>query len=234
MKLKKSIYRTCLSLLTVFITSHAVQSQSTRLQGAWQGEGSSIIFTEGYVSYAKYNSDPAEFIFTFGGSYTASDESFTIQYEYHTTDPGLVGSSESIHYSAGDETLTINGMAYRQADSGDPGALEGAWLFSGRERDGVMSSRDTNVPRKTMKILSGTRFQWIAYNTETGEFFGTGGGRYTTINGKYTEMIDFFSRDNSRVGAELEFDFEIKDLTWHHKGLNSRGEPMYETWTKRK
>ena len=44
--------------------------------------------------------------------------------------------------------------------------------MSGRVRNGQKQLRDTNRPRKTMKILSGTRFQWIAYNTETQKFMG--------------------------------------------------------------
>ena len=81
-----------------------------------------------------------------------------------------------------------------------------------RKRDGEIVKRDTSGPRKTMKILSGTRFQWIAYNTETKAFMGTGGGTYTTLDGKYTENIGFFSRDDSRVGASLQFDYELKEL----------------------
>ena len=85
-----------------------------------------------------------------------------------------------------------------------------------------------------MKILSGTRFQWIAFNTETKEFMGTGGGTYSTVDGKYTENIDFFSRDNSRVGASLEFDYELNGDEWHHKGLSNKGDPIYEIWNLRK
>ena len=85
-----------------------------------------------------------------------------------------------------------------------------------------------------MKILSGTRFQWIAYNTETGAFPGTGGCTYTTIDNQYTENIDFFSRDNSRVGASLSFDYEFIDGIWNHSGLNSRGEPFFEFWNPRR
>lgn len=117
-------------------------------------------------------------------------------------------------------------------DDGKPGALKGAWLFTGR-KSGDEISPYTPGARKTMKILSGTRFQWAAYNTETKQFSGTGGGTYTTKDGKYVEHIDFFSRDNTRVGASLDFDFDVQGDTWHHSGLNSRGEPLYELWTKR-
>jgi len=88
--------------------------------------------------------------------------------------------------------MVFNGQDFSKIDDGKPGKLEGTWLFSNRMRNGKLGDpRSADNPRKTMKILSGTRFQWIAYNVETKEFMGTGGGTYTTTNGKYTENIDF-------------------------------------------
>ena len=124
-------------------------------------------------------------------------------------------------------------MEFKRLDSGKPGTLQGAWLMSGRVSNGETQLRDTNRPRKTMKILSGTRFQWIAYNTETKEFMGTGGGVYTTIDGEYTENIEFFSRDDSRVGAHLKFNYSLIDGNWHHSGLSSKGDPIHEIWSIR-
>ena len=66
------------------------------------------------------------------------------------------------------------------------------------------------------------------------QFKGTGGGNYTSKDGVYTENIEYFSRDNSRVGASLEFNYEVKENDWHHTGNNSKGEPMYEIWARRK
>lgn len=88
--------------------------------------------------------------------------------------------------------------------------------------------------RKTLKLLSGTRFQWMAINPATKEFFGTGGGTYTFTNGKYTEHIEFFSRDSTRVGASLTFDGNVKDEVWNHSGKSSKGDPLNELWTKEK
>ncbi len=105
--------------------------------------------------------------------------------------------------------------------------------MSGRVRDGETQQRDTNRPRKTMKILSGTRFQWIAYNTETKQFMGTGGGTYTTEDGTYTETIKFFSRDDSKVGRDLPFNYELINGNWHHSGLSSKGDPIHEIWSIR-
>jgi hypothetical protein len=106
--------------------------------------------------------------------------------------------------------------------------------MSGRIRDGKTQLRDINRPRKTMKILSGTRFQWIAYNTETKKFMGTGGGTYTTKNEEYIENIKFFSRNDSKAGLSLKFSYELMNGKWHHSGLSSKGDPIHEIWSIRK
>ena len=122
----------------------------------------------------------------------------------------------------------------KRLDNGSPGKLNGAWLMSGRIRDGKTQLRDINRPRKTMKILSGTRFQWIAYNTETKKFMGTGGGTYTTKNEEYIENIKFFSRNDSKAGLSLKFSYELMHGKWHHSGLSSKGDPIHEIWSIRK
>src|SRR5690606_9122586 len=126
----------------------------------------------------------------------------------------------------------LSGMhaTWKRVDANE-GPIAGVWRITGRKQDdkmGQMPLRD----RRTLKILSGTRFQWVAINIGTGEFSGTGGGTYTFENGKYTENIEFFSRDNSRVGASLSFDGKIEDGDWHHSGLSSTGNPIYEIWSK--
>jgi hypothetical protein len=108
--------------------------------------------------------------------------------------------------------------------------LIGNWVITGRKQEGKIS-RSTPGARRTVKILSDGRFQWVAFNSETKEFSGTGGGTYTAKDGKYVETITFFSRDDSRVGAELGFDFKVIDGEWHHSGLSSKGDPIYEIWT---
>ena len=106
--------------------------------------------------------------------------------------------------------------------------------MAGRMTDNVERRRDISKPRKTMKILKNGYFQWIAFNTENFQFFGTGGGFYTAENGIYTENIEFFSRNNKSVGRVLPFKYSIKNNDWHHQGINSKGDPMYEIWTSRK
>lgn len=157
-------------------------------------------------------------------------------YEFSTVDSGKIGKTfRTTLKSKGKqmELIAASGTTnWEQLDDGHPGVLAGAWLITGRVVNGEKTTRKPG-PRKTMKILSGTRFQWIAYNVDTKEFFGTGGGTYTTVDGKYTEHIEFFSRDNSRVGMDLSFDYSLEDGDWRHNGLSSKGDPIDEVWSKR-
>jgi hypothetical protein len=84
-----------------------------------------------------------------------------------------------------------------------------------------------------MKILIDGFFQWIAFNTETFKFSGSGGGEYETLDGKYIEIIQYFSRDDSRVGAELDFNYLVKNNDWYHSGLSSKGSLINEVWSIR-
>jgi hypothetical protein len=205
--------------------------------GAWEiqkddGTTGVWIVTDQHFSICYYKTDPPEFLYTEGGKWSAKDGQIEFQWEFHTDKPELVGEVRQHDAEIMGDNLSIAGSKWKRLDDGTPGSLAGAWLITGRQRDGEISER-TPGARKTMKILSGTRFQWIAYNSETGDFFGTGGGTYTTEGGKYTENIKVFSRDNTRVGASLEFDYDLKEGKWHHSGFSSRGDPMYEVWSRR-
>ncbi|SNS42850.1 hypothetical protein SAMN05421640_0098 [Ekhidna lutea] len=195
-----------------------------------------VIFTEDYQAAAWFDAETGAFVETNGGSWELNGNTMTEIPEFNSSDTSRIGKSRSFEIEFnGNDKMRVVGMETwaTRVDAGEPGDLAGAWLMSGRKRNGEMQERDTNRPRKTMKILSGTRFQWIAYNTETKQFMGTGGGTYTTVDGKYTENIEFFSRDNSRVGASLEFTYKLKDGKWHHSGKSSKGDPLYEVWSVR-
>lgn len=214
----------------------------TTLYGAWQtttqiGDDDVTvvqIFADGFFSSAYYTSDPNTFVGTIGGRWSISADTLTKMYEFNTFDSTLVNQSEAFKLNLSVDSLSfnVNKEKWTLIDDGYPGILKGAWLMAGRKSDGRILRRDEG-PRKTMKILSGTRFQWIAYHTETTKFSGSGGGTYTTSNGKYVENIAFFSRDSSRVGASLNFTFELVDDEWHHIGLSSKGDPIHEVWAHR-
>ena len=58
--------------------------------------------------------------------------------------------------------------------------------------------------------------------------------KYITEDGKYIENIEYFSRDDSKVGLTLEFDYDVINREWNHKGFSSQGDPLHEIWVKRK
>ena len=230
-----------LVLLVFFSTS--IKSQS--LIGSWEltlenelgiKEKQIVIFSSnGFQSISIFNAETGEFIYTNGGTWELNGDDLTEKVEFDTGNPERVGSEVTFKIILKKNSITVPDMSrtWKRIDNGKPGKLEGAWLMSGRYRDGKKQTRSIDRPRKTMKLLSGKRFQWIAYNTETKQFMGTGGGTYTTKDGVYSENIEFFSRDNSKAGLKLQFDFEIIDGEWNHKGFSSKGDPLHEIWVKR-
>lgn len=232
---------TLLSLvLASLLASSPAAAPASAIEGAWQttrqsdGATGTLIIADGHFAIAWYQKDPAKFVSTEGGAIERVAEGVEATYEFHTAQPDLVGQSHTIGLSVTPDELKVGDhFSWKRIDDGTPGALEGAWLMTGRKNDkGEITKRKPGV-RRTMKILSGTRFQWIAFNVETREFFGTGGGTYTTKDGAYTESIEFFSRDDTKAGMSLPFTWAVTEGDWHHEGKSTAGNPMHEVWEKR-
>ena len=228
-----------LNLLLTFVLSLLTFSSEIK-NTSWVNIDSGIyelrIYSDNYFTVTKYNLQSKEFISTQGGFYSLDDRYYEVL-EFNSEDSSLVGdtlyySNIKIELKNDSGKMKIDGQKFTKNPNEDQ--LSGSWLMSGIERRGEMRMRDVNRPRKTMKILAGNRFQWIAYDISKKGFYGTGGGTYTAEDGKYVENIEFFSRDSNTVGKSLEFNFELKDGDWHHKGFSSKGDPKYEIWTQRK
>ena len=235
------------ALVLIFVVS-TLQAQSIKdkLQGSWKSkkkadgrEVTQLLLVSGdFFSLTEYASVDGDFISTKGGSWKADGDEIVLTVEFDTKNADQVGEEETAHVKVNGKNLKseseyLGSTGWFNLDKGASTALTNPWLITGRERDGEITRRTGDSPRKTMKILTGTHFQWIAFNTETGEFFGTGGGSYSAKDDVYTENIKFFSRDKSRVGASLSFNFEVEGKDWHHKGKSSKGDPIYEIWSVR-
>ena len=209
------------------------------LTGAWMHEGNNeeqlLQFVDGYNTYTVYSKVGKKFIETRGGAYTINGNQWNITIEFDTADNEQTGRSLAYNFLlTGDElTIDVTGkkITYKRLDDGSA-PLTGVWHITAQMREGKVVPIHRTGTRKTLKILSGRRFQWAAIDPGTKEFFGTGGGIYEFINGKYTEQIEFFSRDSSRVGASLSFDGKLENGEWHHSGLSSKGETIYEIWSR--
>ncbi len=208
------------------------------LDGAWHNANGSIeqslIVADSYCMLTKYDKANKKYIHSFGGPLTITGNAINLKVEFDSDDKSKVGKTLQFKYNIKKNILASNiGGAqskWQRTDDGR-GELAGNWRITQRRQDGKMVELPLRS-RRTLKLLTGTRFQWAAINIETGEFSGTGGGTYTFVNGKYTENIEFFSRDNSRVGASLSFDGKVENGDWIHSGLSSRGDPIYEVWSR--
>ena len=182
-----------------------------------------IIIDKNYFVMTSYKFNSNEFTKTIGGFYEKKGNRYNIELEFNSN-----FKNDSL------SEIEINKKSNWKKISLKENDLQGKWLMVGRIRDGKEQRRNLDRPRKTMKILINGYFQWIAFNTETFQFSGSGGGKYSTKNGIYSEKIEYFSRDNSRVGAKLKFDYKLKNEVWNHIGFSSKGDPMHELWIKRK
>ena len=225
-------------LLLFFASGFYFKGTQTGLTGAWNTKIGTVdhvlVFQDGYFSYSIYDKANRKFMRTWGGTFTESGGQVHANIEFDTESKDNVGAHKHFPSSVNGTTLKLDMGAgantWTKIDDGNAN-LAGNWRITGRMREGSIQPIQKS-PRKTLKILSSTRFQWMAINTETKEFSGTGGGTYTFKDGKYTENIEFFSRDSSRVGASLSFDGSVANNIWTHKGLSSKGEPIHEEWSR--
>jgi len=224
-----------------FVLIMAVESFAETLLGSWEmqpdgnsGQRAVMIATENYLSISVFEKNI--YIRTYGGIYEINDAGLTLKVEFNDKNPENIGTKITYNFTRKNNEFTIENQAkttWKRIDEGKD-ALSGNWRISARAgQDGQMTEMKRTA-RKTLKICSETRFQWFAINPETKEFFGTGGGTYELKDGKYTEKLEFFSRDNSRVGASLTFDAKVEGDKWHHSGKSSKGEPVNEIWGKEK
>jgi hypothetical protein len=226
--------KTIAVILMMTMVMEATNAQNV-LNGAWsmKDRGTEVVWTfvDGYSVQTLFDKTSKRFFSSWGGPYQIKGDELIVQTEFDTIDSLMVGKPSNAKFEVNGDKLTLDGrITFTRVDNG-VAPLAGNWRITGRMQNGQMVEGPQGA-RKTLKILSGTRFQWVAINPELKGFYGTGGGTYTFANGKYTENIEFFSRDSTRVGASLTFDGKVEDGAWHHSGLNSRGEPLNEIWRR--
>jgi len=215
-------------LLILIFLINPIQNFGQVYQVDKNGISTRVILDKDYIVLSKFESESGNFISTLGGYYKPGESLNLNEYVY---DVNLEFNSNYDQDSIKNLSIIKTSKWKNISKSND--ILKGKWVMSGRYNNGEFRTRNTDLPRKTMKILIDGFFQWIAFNTETFKFSGSGGGEYETIDGKYIEIIQYFSRDDSRVGAELDFNYEIKNQDWYHTGFSSKGSPINEVWTIR-
>ncbi|WP_157970255.1 membrane or secreted protein [Albibacterium indicum] len=229
--------RNSLALVLVLVGAGTYAQSAAAIGGAWEmkdGDKTSVlIFQDNYFTESIFKSN--EYVKSFGGPFKVNGSELEINLEFDSENNARVGSKLNGKIAIDGDQLTITQegktKTWKKTDHGDA-PLAGVWHITERMQDGNLVAIHQSGTRKTLKVLTEDRFQWFAIDAGTKQFSGTGGGTYTFENGKYTENIEFFSRDNSRVGASLSFDGELKGGKWHHSGLSSKGDKIYEVWSR--
>ena len=182
-----------------------------------------ILMDEEYFVETQYIEEPPQFLLTRGGFYELKDKQFMVNLEFNSKFEQDGMKQMNIESSV----KTWDKISKPQLE------LDGKWLMAGRVSNNKEQRRDITRPRKTMKFLKDGFFQWMAFNTETFQFFGSGGGYYSAEEERYTEHIEYFSRNNTSVGRVLPFKYFISGIDWHHQGFSSKGDPIHEIWSAR-
>jgi hypothetical protein len=229
----------------VMILLSCVGMRAQNLSGAWKlvsqngkpfTDDCIKIYSEKYFMFAMHAK--GAFVKAGGGTYTVAGKEYNEVLDFYTTDSTLVRKPMAYSFSLKGDELTITTLdgakeIWKKVDASTT-ALNGAWRFGARVDDeGVAGQRrGGESPRQTIKILSGNYFQWAAFNYETKQFLGTGGGTYMLQDNQYTETIHFFSRDNSRAGLSLTFELNLNGTDWYHKGKGTTGNLVSEVWER--
>ncbi|MFD2574656.1 membrane or secreted protein [Spirosoma soli] len=212
------------------------------INGAWRssetsGAASVLTIIDNYLMQTTY--EPNRYISTRGGVCRLDDTKLNLTLEFDSQDSARVGQTESYQIALRGGQLVLTGPSgsrtFNRLD--EPTAqtpLTGLWRITGRGNDAGQITTMQRGARKTLKLLTGTRFQWAAINPQTKQFSGAGGGTYVLKDDQYTETIDFFSRDNGRVGRSLTFKAEVDGTQWHHTGQSSTGGAVNEIWSREK
>ena len=197
--------------------------------GAWESittvDGQKIrrvmIFTEERVITATYDAVSSGFISVRLEEWKVLGSSeLVLLLEFDSDYPEAYGGEYIAPLALQDSVMTLDEESWTRLDASATNNIAGIWTIIGRrDETGEMQHRSVDHPRRRYKLLSDNRFHWLAYNIETRNFSGTGGGSYFLDGDDYIEYIEFLSYDPGYVGDSVRFKMSLEGDTWIHQGL---------------
>jgi hypothetical protein len=233
--MKRSMLYLLSTIVVTILTAFAIPDRvpagapAESLRGAWTNttaQGKTVmIFSDNVFSVANYDVAGKKFISSSGGTWRVDGDRLARKTEWNSADSAKVGTEQTESFAIAANRLRLQaGENWERLDNGTPGELAGVWIITGNYNNDKVSKRASPFfPRRTMKVLSGKYFHWIAYNVTTKQFLNAGGGTYTTANGKYTENIEFFTKTPESIGKSLVFDYSFVMAIGVTKGKNQQG-----------
>lgn len=229
--------------LYVFITVHIANAQE--LNGAWEKVDEKLeeqktikLFSDAYFTTSTYLESSGEFVSANGGTYTINESDYIENYEVNSQSTAVSGSFINFDFKIENDTLHLkdknskNEEVWVKIDEAND-EMVSCWRIHEVFRDSKWVKID-DKPRKTLKMLTDNYYQVLALNSQTGEFFGSSGGKWQYEDGKHQEMILFFSKNPKMTGDTLTFKMEVEDGIWKHNGKSSKGEYIQERWKRYK
>ncbi len=110
--------------------------------------------------------------------------------------------------------------------------LDGEWELVGFKY-GPGPRQTVPANRKEIKLISGTHFVWVVYDTKKQKPISVGGGTCARMGDQYTERLDFGdSRTKGMIGKLQEFHVAIAGQMWQHSGAMTEGLQIEELWKR--
>lgn len=127
---------------------------------------------------------------------------------------------------------TVTGLLLALTQWVQASELTGAWeleyaVYKNNKGEVVGEIKDKTTHSR--KVLSDRHFTFITWD-KTGKFTVAGSGTYTLTGKDYKETVDATS-EARLMGKTYEFNCEIKEGTWIHKGMED-GILIEEHWRK--
>ena len=229
--------------LTIVLIFNYSISYPQQLNGAWEkvrnhssDQRTIKLYSDNYFTSSTYLESTGEFVSATGGVYTLSNSDYIESYEINSNSRAVTGSYLNFDYQVKNDTLTLNNKNSRnkevwvRIDAADQENVT-CWKIHQAFRDSKWQTIE-DKPRKTLKMLTNNYYQILALNSQTGEFFGSSGGRWTEEDDMHNEIISFFSKNPKMVGDTLSFKKEISEGIWNHNGKSSEGDYIQERWKR--
>src|SRR5690606_18065646 len=179
-----------IALFALMLFTGLAYGQSIRLDGVYlarQGDINMLLLAKnGYGSMITYKDDT--YLPTKGRPFTFDGTSLHVTWEYDDENSATVGTQASYTTKWDKGTLEIEGIALKK-QAAKAQQLDGVWRITGRQNAEGTMNYIPRGERKTIKILVDGYVQWIAINPANKGFYGTAGGTYSFVNGKYAENI---------------------------------------------
>lgn len=103
--------------------------------------------------------------------------------------------------------------------------VEGAWE--------LLSGQPLPEGARDIKILSGGRFVFVAFDTRSGKPLYTAGGTYSLDGNAYTERMEFASeRISDLIGKDQSFTVEVREDMLKQQGTLTNGQPLKEEFRR--